>query len=144
MPRTEEDYPLTGLFHLRKIIAILCCLQLLGGSYGILQTIAWSRMIVTNTQTDGLVTGIIKTFDGDHPCTMCSQISEAKKQDKAPDPISDLLGKEGPVKHFLLSTNLPDYHECSRDIVMKAPLAPPQGAGIDAAQPVSPPPRLVA
>jgi hypothetical protein len=132
------------ILRFRQIIALFCCLQLLGGSYGILQTIAWSRMIVNYTSNDGLIEGIKKTFDGEHPCAMCCHIAKAKQQDKAPDPVSDLLEKQGPVKHYILSPNLPEHGVFASVMKTIAPLAPPQRLGIGAEQPVSPPPRHLA
>jgi hypothetical protein len=132
------------ILRFRQIIALFCCLQLLGGSYGILQTIAWSRMIVDYSSNDGLVEAIKKTFDGEHPCEMCTQIAEAKQQDKAPDPISDLLEKQGALKHYILSPTLPVHQVFASVIKTIAPLAPPQRRGLGAEQPVTPPPRQLA
>jgi hypothetical protein len=65
----------------RIIIALLGCLHLCGGHYGVLQALAWSKMLVDYSQQDGLVVGAIKTFDGNHPCCLCKQIGAAKKAD---------------------------------------------------------------
>jgi hypothetical protein len=52
---------------LRIIVAVLGCLHLCGGHYGVVQALAWSKMLVDYSQRDGLVEGAIKTFDGKHP-----------------------------------------------------------------------------
>jgi len=47
-------------------------------------------MIWTYTTQDGSVlAGAKKTFDGDHPCSMCHSIKEAKNQEKkSPESIA--------------------------------------------------------
>ncbi len=101
-------------------------------------------MIVSYTSNDGWVEGIKKTFDGEHPCEMCSQIAKAKQQDKAPDPVSELLGKQGPIKHYILSPSLPEHQVFASIIGATAPLAPAQRFGLGAEPPVLPPPRSLA
>jgi len=56
---------------------------IIGGHWGVLQTVAWANMIWTYTTQDGSVlAGAKKTFDGEHPCSMCESIKEAKNQEK--------------------------------------------------------------
>ena len=45
-----------------------------------LQGVAWVKMLVTYSQTEGVQEGLKMTFDGEHPCEMCRMISQAKKQ----------------------------------------------------------------
>jgi hypothetical protein len=142
--RKFPAYPNVLSFRIRQIVAVWCCLQLLGGSYGVLQTIAWSRMIVTNTANDGLIEGIQKTFDGEHPCEMCCQIKQAKQRDSAPDPIRDLLQKDAAVKYFTSSQSVVDHRLTTAEIVTKTPLPPAIQRGLGAEPPVLPPPRAVA
>jgi hypothetical protein len=63
---------------------------IIGGHWGVLQTVAWANMIWTYSTQDGSVlAGAKKTFDGEHPCNMCDSIKEAKKQEKkAPEILS--------------------------------------------------------
>lgn len=53
-----------------------------------LQVVAWSRMIVDYSAQDGVLEGAKKTFDGKHPCSLCTAIVDGKKteseEDKAP------------------------------------------------------------
>lgn len=49
-----------------------------------MQTLAWSGMLWNYTQTDGsLLSGVKKTFDGEHPCTMCDSIKTAKEKEQS-------------------------------------------------------------
>ena len=53
-----------------------------GGHWALLQTVAWTRMLATNLETDSLGAALAKTFDGQHPCCMCKAISAGKKSEK--------------------------------------------------------------
>jgi hypothetical protein len=56
---------------------------LAGGHWGSLQTVAWAGMLWNYTQADGsLLSGVKKTFDGEHPCTMCTSIKTAKEKER--------------------------------------------------------------
>ena len=49
-----------------------------------MQTMAWAGMLWNYTQTDGsLLSGVKKTFDGEHPCTMCESIKTAKDKEQS-------------------------------------------------------------
>ena len=49
-----------------------------------MQTMAWAGMLWNYTQTDGsLLSGVQKTFDGEHPCTMCESIKTAKEKEQS-------------------------------------------------------------
>lgn len=66
-----------------QIIAAVALFFIIGGHWGVLQTVAWANMIWTYSTQDGSVlAGAKKTFDGEHPCNMCDSIKEAKKQEK--------------------------------------------------------------
>jgi hypothetical protein len=49
-----------------------------GGHWGILQSVAWTRMLVVYARTAPLETALEQTFDGQHPCCLCRMIQEAK------------------------------------------------------------------
>jgi len=73
-----------------QIIAAIAMFFIIGGHWGLLQTVAWTQMIWTYTTQDGSVlAGAKKTFDGEHPCHMCESIKHAKKQEKkSPETIA--------------------------------------------------------
>ncbi len=57
---------------------------LAGGHWGAMQVVAWAGMLVSYTQADGsLLAGAKKTFDGEHPCTMCDSIKTAKEKEQS-------------------------------------------------------------
>jgi hypothetical protein len=55
--------------------------QLLGGHWAILQTAAWVGMVIDYSQSEGVETGIAKTFDGKHPCQVCLSIVQNKEKE---------------------------------------------------------------
>jgi hypothetical protein len=67
-------------------VSLALLLSLTGGHWWMLQTIAWSRMIVNYSARSGLVQGIEETFDGDHPCPMCLAIKQARAAEDAQAP----------------------------------------------------------
>jgi hypothetical protein len=76
----------------RRLAILLCSLavfQILGGPLAALQTIAWVRMAVSYSRDDGVGTGIAKTFDGQHMCSLCKEI--AKKREGEQKDLGDVL-----------------------------------------------------
>jgi hypothetical protein len=66
-----------------QIVAALALFFIIGGHWGMLQTVAWASMIWTYTTQDGsMLEGAKRTFDGAHPCSMCRSIQSAKKEEK--------------------------------------------------------------
>lgn len=52
---------------------------LVNGHFGVLQAVAWGKMLWSYTHENGsLLVAAKQTFDGDHPCHMCDSIKEAK------------------------------------------------------------------
>lgn len=58
-----------------------------GGHWAVLQSVAWGRMVVEFSRTDPLGTALAKTFDGEHPCTMCLKIRAGRAQEKKSAPM---------------------------------------------------------
>jgi hypothetical protein len=64
-------------------VAAVAAFFVAGGHWGSLQTVAWAGMLWNYTQADGsLLSGVKKTFDGEHPCTMCTSIKTAKEKER--------------------------------------------------------------
>lgn len=82
---------------------ILCCLHFGVGNYGLLQVVAWSKMLVDYSAELGLLEGASNTFDGEHPCEMCKQIVTAKKKDAEKPQDHTLLARESVMKEFIAS-----------------------------------------
>jgi hypothetical protein len=52
-----------------------------GGHWAVLQSIAWSRMLVEYARENSVVEAVQMTFDGEHPCEMCHRIEAGRQQE---------------------------------------------------------------
>ncbi len=59
----------------------------MGGHLAVLQTVAWSRMLVDFSTTDSLTVAVGKTFDGAHPCGLCQVVKQTKEKEKKDAPL---------------------------------------------------------
>jgi len=74
--------------------AAVAMFLLAGGHWGTLQAVAWAGMLWNYTQAEGsLLSGVEKTFDGEHPCTMCDSIKTAKAKEKT-EPVIVVSAKK--------------------------------------------------
>jgi hypothetical protein len=65
-----------------KIITVLLLVLTLGLHWTLLQTIAWTGMIVSYSRDASLSEAVSKTFDGQHPCCMCKVIKQARAEER--------------------------------------------------------------
>jgi hypothetical protein len=70
------------LVRLGHVLLIVALLAATGGHWALLQTVAWTNMLADNLRTESLGAAIAKTFDGEHPCSMCKAISKGKKSEQ--------------------------------------------------------------
>src|SRR5215469_12912704 len=61
---------------------IVALLAATGTHWVLLQSVAWTTMLADNLRTGSLVEAVEKTFDGQHPCSLCKRISAGKKSEK--------------------------------------------------------------
>jgi hypothetical protein len=69
----------------RRLIQLLVATTLIfviGLHWVILQSVAWTGMIIVYSQTAPLLDAVEKTFDGKHPCKICKAVDEGKKAEK--------------------------------------------------------------
>ncbi len=64
------------------MILVVMILHMTGGHWMLLQTVAWSRMIVEYSRFSPMQVALKETFDGQHPCEMCKGIQKAKQTEK--------------------------------------------------------------
>lgn len=129
---------------LRVILVLGAILHLTGGHWGVLQCVAWTKMIVDYSAQDGWLEGTRKTFGGEHPCAMCKSIAAAKQEEhrepeQAPARVRDLAFKD---------LTLPASSQLSRPrlnevafVTSPGPLLPPIRRS---ERPPLPPPRHLA
>jgi hypothetical protein len=113
-------------------VAALAMFFVAGGHWGALQSVAWAGMLWDYTQAEGsLLTGVKKTFDGEHPCTMCDSIKTAKSKEQS-KPVTLIATKKIETFPAPLCAALPP-RDC-REFVF------PPSAGVRAAARTEAPP----
>lgn len=63
-------------------MVILAVVSSIGLPWAVLQTVAWTGMIITYSLEGTLQEALAKTFDGKHPCSLCKQIEQGRKSEK--------------------------------------------------------------
>lgn len=54
----------------------------IGMHWVILQSVAWTGMIIVYSQTAPLPEALVKTFDGQHPCQLCKVVQAGKQTEQ--------------------------------------------------------------
>ena len=72
----------------------------IGLHWTFLQAVAWAGMIVSYSQEAPLGEAVVKTFDGQHPCTLCKQIAKGKRSEKKSEYKFELKKLEFPYTPF--------------------------------------------
>lgn len=65
-----------------KLLLIVCALHLSGAHWAVLQVTAWTGMLVSRSQTSGVAEAVATTFDGEHPCAICTAITAGQQEGK--------------------------------------------------------------
>lgn len=119
----------------QRSVALLLVLSL-GLHWAVLQTVAWTGMLVSYTRDNGLSRAISMTFDGRHPCALCKVVQQGQAGDQQPDrplPSSQTKLEAGLVWqgwHW-------DFHQVTPPVA-----APDLTAPVRAFAPPKPRPRL--
>lgn len=80
---------------LTKIVAVSVLVLSLGLHWALLQTVAWTGMLIAYSRDGSFKQAVVKTFDGKHPCPLCRAIEQGRAEEKTPDkqpsnPVSKL------------------------------------------------------
>lgn len=107
-----------------------------GMHWNLLQVVAWGGMIVKFAQQGSVTEAVEKTFDGEHPCSMCKAIEKGKAEEKkAPQQKNETKKPEmfcasssviAPVPHRLLP--FATRNEVSVQFGRAPPVPPPRAA----------------
>jgi hypothetical protein len=127
---------------LRYVGLMACFVALLamnGGHWMALQSVAWARMIVVFSQRAPLKTALARTFDGQHPCSLCLQVQKGWQQEqqqekkfpmlkleKSPElfwELRQLTAPPVPVGSLDCAAFVPDFH---LDFIDSPPSPPPR------------------
>ena len=100
--------------HLNHCIFAVLLMMVGAGSSSCLQCVAWAGMLYKFSHETAFTDAVVKTFDGRHPCQLCTTIArEKQKEEKSPE----ALKKDFKIDKFLAAA------------AIKAP--PPTGKGFD-------------
>jgi hypothetical protein len=80
----DQDFAmvLPVLFRCAKWFVITSLVFSIGGHWAVLQTAAWIGMAITYAKQEPVDVALSKTFDGKHPCKLCTFVSEGKKSER--------------------------------------------------------------
>ena len=84
---------------LHKLMILCCALYLSGAHWIVLQTTAWTGMLVSRSVNTSVVEALESTFDGQHPCRMCEAISSGQQSEERSQKELELLKKGGELKY---------------------------------------------
>jgi hypothetical protein len=99
-------------------VALACSVGL---HWSLLQSVAWTTMLVGNLQSFSVSEAVTRTFDGKHPCSLCKAVAAGKKSQEKPNTILSLKKFDGlqptsnlaiiPPAAFPQVAELAAYHE---------------------------------
>ena len=83
------------LRRLGHLLALIALIQIAGGHWAVLQTVAWTGMAVDYSRACGVAHGLSRTFDGAHPCPLCVEVKQGRQaeQKQMPKEIDIKLAK---------------------------------------------------
>ncbi len=67
-----------------QIAAALLLSLTLGWHWVVLQSVAWTAMLIERTRDASFAVAVQTTFDGQHPCKLCKVVEAGKSAEKAP------------------------------------------------------------
>jgi hypothetical protein len=70
--------PRLWLRHAQRGTVLLLCLAL-GLQWALLQSIAWTGMFISFAREGSVIEAVEKTFDGQHPCSLCAKVKEGSQ-----------------------------------------------------------------
>lgn len=65
-----------------KFLTVLMLVVTVGLHWALLQTVAWTGMLVSYSRDGSLTEAVSKTFGGQHPCCMCKAIESGRKAER--------------------------------------------------------------
>lgn len=65
-----------------KVLVIFALVATIGAHWALLQTVAWTSMIIRYSCHTSLTEAVDMTFDGKHPCCLCKFIQKNRAAEK--------------------------------------------------------------
>jgi len=75
-------------------MAVLLLVLSLGLHWALLQTVAWTGMLVSYSAEGSFQEAVSKTFDGEHPCPLCKAIKKGRAEEKQQEQQSSRPGSK--------------------------------------------------
>ena len=115
------------LLRLFRWLLVLTLTLSLGAHWALLQSVAWLGMVVTYSRDASITEALSKTFDGQHPCSLCKAIAKGKRTEKKSD-VQFVVKKlefahASAAFHFAAPILL--HGACNRWVCFKAVCHPP-------------------
>src|SRR5882757_838203 len=73
-----------ALLRFGQVLMLLVLFAAAGGHWMALQSLAWTRMLLSYSQEGQFAQAVTKTFDGRHPCSLCKEIEREKSKEQQP------------------------------------------------------------
>lgn len=67
-----------------RLLVVLALMASIGGHWALLQSLAWTQMLVERAQAASFGEAVKTTFDGTHPCALCKRIADGKQKEEQP------------------------------------------------------------
>ena len=113
---------------LSRLIVLIAVVQILGGHWMALQSVAWVGMIASYSQSESLGEAISKTFSGKSPCSLCKAVKSGRAEEQK-RPSAKLIVKMEAVLSATVHAPLPRADEWEYPVAIsltaKRNLAPP-------------------
>lgn len=81
-------------FQFGRVMLVLALSASLGLHWALLQTVAWTGMLISYSHAAGFAAGVSATFDGKHPCRLCLVLKKAREAENQPA-SQDQQSREG-------------------------------------------------
>ena len=76
---------------LARLIVFFAAVQILGGHWLALQSVAWVGMLANYARGETLVAAIEKTFDGEHPCGLCKVVKSGRENEQKQQVVKNIV-----------------------------------------------------
>ena len=111
--------------------------SIIGGHWAVLQTVAWTAMIIEGSRTSSLAVAVSETFRGDKPCSLCHAVQEGREQEQN---LPATIQADKKIDKFLARSQASVPVPLPRDF--RYPLAPRETFTIRTSEPPVPVPRF--
>lgn len=121
--------------HFATVLAIASVLLASGGHWLLLQSVAWSGMLISYSTTTSISEAISRTFDGKHPCRLCKVVQAGREKEadrqtiltspRIPDLFCELRRVTVPICEAELPQVASAFHRLNR-LDHRPPTPPPK------------------